>query len=190
MEQALMLRGFALNTREKYLRYARAFVAHCGRSADSLGREDVQQWLLWLLKTKKVDPATVNVAIAALRHLFTSLGRPALMQGIRGVRKQHRARDVLSGSEVERLLLASADLKHRAMFTLLYGAGLRVAELTALSAADIDSKRMVIHVRRTKSRHDRIVPLSPRMVQALREYWKARRPRAPICFQASVMPSR
>jgi integrase/recombinase XerD len=182
MEQALMLRGFATNTCESYLRYAQAFVAHCGRSADRLGRTDVEEWLLWLLKTKKLDPATVNVAIAALRHLFTSLGRPAVMHGIHRVRKQHRAPDVLSGSEVERLLLASENLKHRAMFTLLYGAGLRVAELTALSAADIDSKRMVIHVRRTKSRHDRIVPLSPRMLQALREYWKARRPRGAYLF--------
>ena len=138
--------------------------------------------MLWLLKTKKLDPATVNVAIAALRHLFASLGRPTVMQGIRGVRKQHRAPDVLSGSEIERLLSASADLKHRAMITLLYGAGLRVGELTALSVADIDSQRMVIHVRRTKNRHDRIVPLSPRMLQALREYWKARRPRGAYLF--------
>jgi integrase/recombinase XerD len=182
MEQALMLRGFALNTRETYLRYARDFVAHCGRSADRLGHSDVQQWLLWLLKTKKLDPGTVNVAIAALRHLFTALGRPAVMQGIRGVRKQYRAPDVLSGSEVERLLLASTNVKHRAMFMLLYGAGLRVAELTALGAADIDSQRMVIHVRRTKSRHDRIVPLSPRMLQALREYWKVRRPQGAYLF--------
>ena len=55
-----------------------------------------------------------------------------MMQGIPGVLKQHRAPDVLSGSEVERLLLACADLKHQAIFTLLYGAGFRVAELTAL----------------------------------------------------------
>ena len=55
MEQALMLRGFATNTRVTYLRYARAFVVHCGRSADKLGRSDVQQWLLWLLNTKPLQ---------------------------------------------------------------------------------------------------------------------------------------
>jgi site-specific recombinase XerD len=190
MQQDLALRGFATNTCESYLRYARAFVRHCGRSADQLGHADVQSWLLWLLKAKKHDPATVNVAIAALRHLFTSLGRPEVMHAVRCVRKQHRAPDVLSGSEVERLLHASTDLKHRAMFTLLYGAGLRVGELTALTAADIDSKRMVIHVRNTKNRHDRIVPLSPRMLHALREYWTARRPRGAYLFpgQAGVKP--
>jgi len=104
------------------------------------------------------------------------------MQSIRNVRKQHRAPDVLSGTEVERLLVASTDIKHRAIFTMLYGAGLRVSELLALKIADIDSQRMVVHVRNTKNRHDRIVPLSPRMLQSLREYWKARGPKGALLF--------
>lgn len=182
MQQDLVLRGFAKATCEGYLRCARAFVAHFGRSADELGSEQVRSWVLWLLTVKKRDAATVNVAIAALRHLFASLGRPEVMLGIRGVRKQYREPDVLSGSEVERLLEASVDLKHRAIFTLLYGAGLRVEELLALTVSDIDSHRMVVHVRNTKNRHDRIVPLSPRMLQALREYWKARRPKDTLLF--------
>ena len=179
MEQDLALRGMSEQTRVGYVRYARMFVAHFGCSADQLGTEHVRTWVLWLLKVKKSDPATVNVAIAALRQLFATIGRPEVMHSIRGVRKQHREPDVLSGSEVERLLSASTDIKQRAMFTLLYGAGLRIAELFALTTADIDSQRMVIHVRNTKNRYDRIVPLSPRMLQALREYWKARRPQSP-----------
>jgi integrase/recombinase XerD len=160
------------------LRRTRTF----GRSADQLGTEHVRGWLLWLLKDKKLSASTVNVAIAALRQLFTTLGRPGVMQHIRGVRQQHPAPDVLSGTEIERLLTAATDPKHRAMFALLYGAGLRIAELLALTTADIDSQRMVIHVRDTKSRHDRIVPLSPRMLLALREYWRARRPTGPWLF--------
>lgn len=182
MEQDLTLRGASERTRVSYLRYAKMFVAHFGRSADRLGTDDVRTWILWLLKVRKSDPATVNVAIAALRQLFASIGRPEVMHSIRGVRKQHRAPDVLSGSEVQRLLSASTDLKHRAIYTLLYGAGLRIAELLALKVTDIDSQRMVIHVRQTKTRRDRFVPLSPRMLQTLREYWKARRPMGELLF--------
>jgi site-specific recombinase XerD len=182
MQQELALLGLLSKTSQGYLRYARAFVAHFGRSADELGTEQVRAWLLWLLKEKKRDAATVNVAIASLRFLFTTLGRPEVMHGIRSVRKQHRAPDILSGSEVERLLAASTDLKHRAIFTLLYGAGLRVSELVALTVSDIDSGRMVLHVRNSKNRYDRIVPLSPRMLQTLREYWKARRPKGAFLF--------
>jgi site-specific recombinase XerD len=182
MQQELTLRGLSSNTCESYLRYARGFVAHFGRSADELGTEHVRRWLLWLLKVRKRDAATVNVAIAALRFLFATLGRPEVMQSIQGVRKQHRAPDILSGREVERLLAASSNVKHRAIFTLLYGAGLRVSEVVALTVSDIDSGRMVVHVRNSKNRYDRIVPLCPRMLQALREYWKARRPQGALLF--------
>jgi integrase len=161
MEQDLALRGLSPSTREGYLRYADAFVAHFDRSADELGTDQVRSWLLWLLRVRKRDAATVNVAIASLRFLFVSLGRPEVMHTIRGVRKQHRAPDVLSGGEVERLLAASSDVKHRAIFTLLYGAGLRVSEVLALRVGDIDSQRMVVHVRNTKNRHDRIVRRTP-----------------------------
>lgn len=186
MQQDLALRGFSSATCESYLRYARAFVAHYKRSADELGTEQVRSWVLWLLTVKKLDASTVNVAIAALRHLFTSLGRPEVMASIRGVRKQHRAPDVLSGSEVERLLQACVDIKHRALFTLLYGAGLRVSEAVQLGAADIDSKRMVLHLRNTKNHYDRVVPLSARMLQVLREYYRTRRPQGALLFAGRV----
>ena len=182
MEQELTLRGLSSRTCESYLRYARMFVAHFGRSADELGTEQVRTWLVWLLKVKNRDAATVNVAISALRFLFTTLRRPEVMHGIQGVRKRHRAPDILSGSEVQRLLAASADLKHRAIFMLLYGAGLRVSEVLALTVGDIDSVRMVVHVRNSKNRYDRIVPLSARMLHTLREYWKARRPQGALLF--------
>jgi site-specific recombinase XerD len=182
MEQDLALRGLSPSTRKGYLRYAEAFVAHFERSADELGTDQVRTWLLWLLKVRKRDAATVNVAIASLRFLFVSLGRPEVMQSIRGVRRQHRAPDILSGREVERLLAATSDIKHRAIFTLLYGAGLRVSEVLALRVGDIDSQRMVVHVRDTKNRHDRIVPLSPRMLHTLRDYWRARRPQGTFLF--------
>lgn len=185
MAQDLALRGLSASTCENYLRNARLFVAHHGRSANKLGTEDVRSWLLFLLKDKQLNPATVNLAISSLRALFASLGRPEVMQSIRGVRVHHRAPDMLSGSEIHRLLVGKdTDIKHRAMFTLLYGAGLRVSELLALKVADIDSQRMVVHVRNTKSRYDRIVPLSPRMLETLRVYWKARRPRSALLFPA------
>jgi site-specific recombinase XerD len=182
MAQDLALRGLAKRTHDSYLHYARMFVAHFGRSADQLGIEDVRVWILWLLKERKLSPATVNVAIAALRQLFATLGRPEVMQSVRGVRKRYRAPDVLSGSEMERLLSASGNIKQRAILALLYGAGLRISELLALTAADIDSRRMVIHVRDTKTRYDRIVPLSPRMLKTLRQYWSERRPTGPWLF--------
>ena len=76
------------------------------------------------------------------------------------------------------------------MFMLLYGAGLRVSEMLALVAGDIDSKRMVIHVRDTKNRHDRIVPLPPAALEALRTYWRESRPKGKLLFASPYLAAR
>jgi site-specific recombinase XerD len=125
------------------------------------------------------------LAIAGLRFLFgTTLQRPEVMQGIRNVRRNHGCPAVPSGRELEQLLAATSNLRHRAMFMLLYGAGLRVSEMVKLSVSDIDSRRMVIVVRDTKTRRDRLAPLTPRMLEALRAYWRAHRPSGPYLFES------
>lgn len=183
MIEDLTLRGSAPGTTSAYVRYARAFVAFHRRSPAELGEEHVRTWLLHLLKVKHRSPRTVNVHIAALRVLFTvTLHRPEVMANIRQVRPQHRQPTIPSGQQVRALLDAAPSLKHRAMFMLLYGAGLRVSEMLALTTADIDSARMVLHIRDTKNRHDRIVPLPPPALDALRAYWKAQRPTGPVIF--------
>jgi site-specific recombinase XerD len=138
---------------------------------------------MYLLTTKKYRPATVNLALAALKFLYgTTLGMPEVTRGMRQVRRTFPAPDVLSGSEVHSVLEHACTLKHRAMFMLMYGAGLRISEVRKLSASDIDSKRMVVLVRAPKNRHDRIVPLAPRTLEVLREYWRQYRPRGEYLF--------
>lgn len=183
MQQELTLRGLSASTHERYLSFARAFVAHFKRPPKELGAEHARIWILHLLTVLHRSPATVNVAIGALRFLFgATLKRPDVMRDIRMVRKNCPCPEVPSGSEIARLLAATSDVKQRAMFMLMYGAGLRVSELLHLTAGDIDSERMVVVVRDTKTRHDRLVPLSARMLDALRAYWRARRPAGPWLF--------
>ena len=185
MQQDLTLRGLRPSTHDAYLRQARFFIAHFRLPVSELGTEHVRTWVLHLLTVLGRSPASVNLAIAGLRFLFgTTLKRPEVMQGIRNVRRDHGCPAVPSGSELEQLLSATSNLRHRAMFMLLYGAGLRVSELVKLSVSDIDSKRMVIVVRDTKTRRDRLAPLTPRMLQALRAYWRARRPSGPYLFES------
>jgi site-specific recombinase XerD len=159
MREDLTTRGMSAATHESYLMYAGAFVAHFMRPASELGAEHVRAWVPHLLTTLDRKAATVNVAIAALRFLFgTTLKRPEVMLSIRNVRGNHVCPELPSGSEVERLFAATTDIRYRAMFMLLYGAGLRVSELVSLVASDIDSARMVIVVKDTKTRHDRLAP--------------------------------
>lgn len=150
MAHHLAFPGLAQSTREVYLMHARQFMAHFGRSAEHLGREHVRSWLFWLKRTRRRSPATVNVAIAALCHLFASLDRPEVMAGIRLIREPRPPLAVLTASEVQRLLAAATTVKHRAMLSLLYSAGLRVSELLALKPSDINQKRMCIRIPRNR----------------------------------------
>ncbi len=184
MAQDLTLRGFTEGTCEAYLRYAQAFVAFHKTSPTELGTEHVRTWILHLLKVLRRSPSTVNVHIAALRFLFVvTLMRPEVTASIRNVRGTHKQPDLPAGSQVADILTHARTLRDRAMYTLLYGTGMRVSEMLRLRIDDIDSTRMVVHVRNTKNRYDRIVPLPAGALDALRNYWRADPPTGPLLFE-------
>jgi integrase/recombinase XerD len=84
---------------------------------------------------------------------------------------------ILSEEEVARLIESASTSYHRVILMILYGTGLRREELCRLKVTDVDSQRMVIHVRQGKGGRDRDVPLSPRLLEMLRAYWKWRKPK-------------
>jgi site-specific recombinase XerD len=106
-----------------------------------------------------------------------TLGRDERFEKLPCARVPKRLPTVLSTEELRRLFdVASRDVKHKALLMTLYGSGLRVSEVAALQPRDIDSKRMLIHVRLGKGAKDRMTKLSPRLLGVLREYWRAVRP--------------
>lgn len=180
MTQDLVFRGLATSTSEVYRKHAQQFVAHFGCDIDQLGETHVRSWLCWL-RAKRLRPATVNLAIAALRHLFATLNRPEVMAGVRRVREPVHPPAVLSAGEMQRLLSATTNEKHRAMFLLLYCAGLRISELLALHVSDVDLRRELLRVRGAKSR---IVPLPPYALFVLREHVTSQSSVGPWLFPA------
>ena len=98
--------------------------------------------------------------------------------------------EVLSIEEVSKLFANVRALKQRTILQAMYGAGLRLMEALSLQLTDIDSKRMVIRVRQGKGRKDRYVTLSPTLLETLREYYKACRPRRRCCFQTETATNR
>jgi hypothetical protein len=111
---------------ETYRKHARQFVAYFKGSTEPLGAEHVRRWLRWQSSMKRLSPAIVNVAIAALRHLFATLDRPDVTAGIGSAPARKPSVDVLTENEAKCLLSAPTNTKHRAMCALLYGACLRI----------------------------------------------------------------
>lgn len=121
--------------------------------------------------------ATFNQTVCALRFFYhTTLGVAWMIEHIPYPRRQKKLPLVLSRTEVAALLVAPRNLKHRAMLTTLDAAGLRVSELCALQVPDIESQRMMIRVRQGKGQRDRLVMLSSRLLELLRQYWKQYHP--------------
>jgi len=178
MLEDLQLRNYSPQTIRCYLRCIADFAKHFGVSPAHLGPEQVRTYQLFLVQDKQVSWTSVVQTVCALRFFYRiTLGRPAMLEYIPHPQRPFTLPTLLSQAEVAALLSASPNLKHRAILTTLYAAGLRVSELCQLQVTDIDSARMVLRVRQGKGQHDRYVMLSPKLLPLLRQYWQQDKPR-------------
>jgi integrase/recombinase XerD len=172
----MTIRNMSPNTQKIYTYAVANFSAFHGRSPDKLGLEDVRDYHLHLV-SRNLKPTTINPIMGALRFFYgTTLGQKHVADEIPYARRADSLPAVLSREEVERFLKSVPNLKMRTAFITIYAAGLRVSELVALTAQDIDSARMVINVRHGKGGKDRYVMLSEHLLAILRDYWRRTRP--------------
>ena len=173
----MQLRNMSPLTQRTYVRSVKNFSAFFGRSPDKLTFEDVRACRLHLI-SRGAKPQTINQIVCALRFFYSvTLRKPEAKFELPLARRADTLPAVLSPEEVARFLGAIANLKHRAVFATIYAAGLRVSEVAALKVGDIDSQRMVIHIRQGKGSKDRFVMLSQQLLGILRAYWRVERPK-------------
>ncbi|MBL8238802.1 MAG: site-specific integrase [Bryobacterales bacterium] len=179
MKEDMQLRNLSPQTQSSYLLQVTQFTRYFGAPAEALGPEEIRAYQLQLFDERKLSPSSVCVAVAALRFAYkVSLRREWKAEEILPRPKRPKKLPViLSPEEVLAFLESVASTKHRAILTACYAAGLRVSEAVHLRAADIDSQRMVIRVEQGKGRKDRYVMLSPSLLEMLRNYWRAERPK-------------
>ena len=142
------------------------------------GDEHVRQYQLHLI-AQGASWSRFNQAVCALRFLYRfTLQRPGVVEMIPFAKRPRALPAVLSQAEVAQLIGAAArfDDRFAVLLQIAYGCGLRLAELTHLKVADIDSARRVLHVKGGKGARDRLVPLSPVLLERLRDYWRTHRP--------------
>lgn len=177
MHEEMLLAGLAEGTQERYLGCVERYAKYFWRCPSTLGAEDVRVYLLYLTLDKKYAAKTRRCYIAALKYLYTqTLKRPQVMESIPWPKTTKVLPIVLSGTEIEELLSYVQERKYKALMMLMYGAGLRISEALQPEARDIDSKRMLIHVRHGKGNRERYVMLSPRLLETLRDYYRHERP--------------
>src|ERR1039458_10596726 len=174
MTEDMQVRNLALNTQMSYVQQVSLFARHFNKSPEQLGPEDIRAYQVYPTNEKKLAPGSVLIAVAALRFLYkVSLKRDWQFDDvIPAPKKPQKLPVVMSPEEVLQFLSCIGSMKHRALLTTCYAAGLRISEVVTLKPTDIDSQRMVIRVDHGKGQKDRYVMLSPTLLAILRTFWR------------------
>jgi site-specific recombinase XerD len=182
MTEDMTVRNFSPYTQRSYLFAVARFARHFNTSPAELGPDHLREYLN-LLIAKKISASYFNINVAALRFLYTvTLEREWMLTKLPFQKEPRKLPTVLSIDEVTRFLATVPDQKMRAVLVTAYAAGLRVFEVVALRVHDIDNRRMVLRVADGKGGKERLVMLSPKLLELLRAYWKAEHPRSEWLF--------
>lgn len=179
MKNILILKGYSQNTIRVYCQEFHQLLRLLGnRSINSLEKKHILSYLLWLLNKKGYTELHAHSTINALKFYFEKvMDRPREFYDLPRPRKPRSLPSILAQEEFVKIVQQLTNLKHRAMILTCYSAGLRVSEIVSLKVADIDSIRMTIHLRCAKGKKDRMVPLSKKLLEVLREYVKEYKPK-------------
>lgn len=176
MQEDLQLAGLAEGTQKAYLQAVKRFAAHFHKPPDQISEQEFREYLLYLKNQRRYSGGSLRVAASGILFFFThTVPRDWPTFKSLSIPRPRTLPDVLSIDEVRRLIDAVRTPHNKAFFWTVYSLGLRVQEALNLQVGDIDSARMVVHVRRGKGAKDRFVPLPPRTLAVLRHYWSIHR---------------
>lgn len=180
MIEDMQVRNMSPDTQTSYVQQVSLFARYFGKSPEVLGSEEIRAYQVYLTNEKKLAPSSILIAVSALRFLYkVTLHKDWTFEDvIPAPKKPQKLPVVLSPEEVLQFLDFVPGLKHRAILTTCYAAGLRISEAVHLKPADIDSQRMVIRVEQGKGQKDRYVMLSPKLLESLRNWWRVAKPKS------------
>jgi integrase/recombinase XerD len=178
LAEDMRIRNLAPRTIDAYTYHVAAFADFTQKPLDRTTPEDVRNFQLYLIDTRKLAYSSFNQAVCALRFLYTHTIRVPWPVAMVPFGKRPKTLPVVLGRhEVDELLRCTKNLKQRTFLTTLYATGMRFSEAAHLKIHDIDSHRMQIRITHGKGAKDRQVPLSPRLLSELRDYWKIYKPK-------------
>ena len=175
--QQMQLKGLSPRTINNYVQCILSLSLYYNTSPDLLTIEQIRDYFLYCLNVRKLSKSWMNQTISALKILFVEvLKREWNRIDIPRPHREKKLPLILSREEVQKILLAHKNIKHRALLTIIYSAGLRLSEARHLKVQDIDSSRMLVRIEQAKGNKDRYSVLSPLALQLLRVYWKLYKP--------------
>jgi site-specific recombinase XerD len=187
MRNKLIVKGYSENTIRNYLYEFNVLLRLLKeRSVNDLSKDHIQSYLLWLLKEQGCSETKVHTTVNALKFYFEQvMGRGKEFYDLPRPKKPFKLPSILAEEEVLKLIQGVKNLKHKTILMTAYAGGLRVSEIIHLKVKDIDSKRMMIHLHGAKGKKDRMVPLSMILLETLRVYYLAYKPKE-FVFESNI----
>ncbi len=177
LEHQVELRGQSASTLNNYVRRIALFVIHFKKLPEYVSEDEINEYLVALSRDpRSPSRSSFKHMVYGLRYYYRLLGMNKKSIALPSLKQDTKLPVILNYQELKMLFSAPTLLKHRIVLTLIYSAGLRGQEVINLKISDIDFERMVIHIRQSKYKKDRIVPLSTTMVIGLRKYLSAENP--------------
>ena len=177
LDTQVALRGQSKSTLSNYGRRLALFVIHFNALPENICEDEINEYLVALARDpKSPSRSSFKHMVYGLRYYYRLLGMNKKAIALPSLKNDTKLPVILNKAELRELFSTPLLLKQRIVLTLIYSAGLRGQELINLKIADIDFERMTIHIRQSKYKKDRIVPLSPTMVIGLKKYLKAENP--------------
>lgn len=177
MQQQTVLRGQSKSTLENYTRRIALICLHFGRLPENISEEEINEYLAALASNAKTPSrSSFKHAVYGLRYYFRHIGQGKRAISLPSIKDEFKLPVILNRSELRELFKTPTLLKHRIVLSLIYSAGLRAQEAINLKISDIDFERQTIHIRQSKYKKDRIVPLSKQMAKGLIKYFSVEHP--------------
>lgn len=169
----LQLKGLSPRTQECYVKHVKKLADYYHKSPKCISEEELRRYYLYFKNDKKYSESFFKQSLTAVKALYDyTLKSEMPITNFIIPRRVKKLPDILSHEEVRRILSQVRIFRYRACLTAIYSLGLRLGEGTNLQVGDIDSARMLVHIRNGKGAKDRYVPLPRRTLAILREFWK------------------
>jgi integrase/recombinase XerD len=187
--QAIRMKGYSEMTLKSYLSHLNLFLDFKNKiSCKNLSSQDINDYLV-SLNEKNVSESYFNQAINAIRFFFKYVLNKKIKDYLVVRPKKAKTQPIiLSDEEIQKTFDVCENIKHKSIISLLYGSGLRVSEVVNLKIKDVDSKNMVIWIRQSKGKKDRMAILTLSTLTLLREYFKEYKPKEWL-FNGQVLKS-
>jgi len=179
-EQKLLLQRYSPASIRNYKSAVKSFLEIAEKKfshPNELDEAIIEKYVLWKVQKQKIGSSYQRMIVASIDKFYSSVYNKKLnIKHLYPARKSYSLPNYLTTVEVKKLIAGVENIKYRCITKLLYGSGLRLSELLHLKVTDIDSKSMIIHIRKSKGNKDRVVMLSKVLLEELRIYFINHKP--------------